>query len=371
VDANRHEHMQVALNLAKLGEGRTRPNPPVGAVIVREGRVVGQGFHPRAGEPHAEIFALREARESARGAELYVTLEPCCHTGRTGPCTEAIIAAGIRKVYVGAVDPNPRVAGNGIAQLREAGIDVEQGLMESECRYLVAPFARHVTTGMPLVLFKGAMTLDGVTATRSGDSRWISSAESRDQVHRLRDRVDALMVGAGTVLADNPRLTTRLQEGGRDADRIIVDTRLRIPEDASVLESHSGARVIVATTKAADPQKRQRLEGRGVEILETSPGADSRIDPRALCRVLGQQGYQYIMLEGGAQLAGSFWRCGLIQRVQLYIAPKICGGSDGRPLFVGAGVERMADACGLQNVRMSLCGGDMVVEAEVPECSPD
>jgi len=363
--------MQMALDLARQGEGRTRPNPPVGAVVVKDGRVVGRGFHPRAGEPHAEIFALRDAGEFARDADLFVTLEPCCHTGKTGPCTEAIIAAGIRRVHVGAIDPNPQVAGKGIARLRQAGILVEEGLLEQECRYLIAPFARHVLTGLPFVLFKGAMTLDGATATRCGDSQWVSSPESREQVHRLRDKVDAIMVGIGTVLEDNPRLTTRLPEGGRNADRIVVDPRLRIPEDAAVLDGATGAKVVVATTSAAEPSKRSRLEARGVVVLEAAPDDHGLLPPGTLCQLLGQQGYQYIMLEGGARLAGSFWRERMIQRVRLYVAPKICGGDDGRPLLEGGGVERMSDACLLESVRVSTCGADMVVEAEVPECSPD
>jgi len=363
------DFMSAALSLARRGEGRTRPNPPVGAVVVWNQSVIGEGFHPRAGEPHAEVFALREAGEAARGADLYVTLEPCCHTGRTGPCTEAIIQAGIARVFVGVRDPNPKVAGQGIARLRAAGIEVVENLLEEEARHLIAPFARHMLTGMPLVMFKGAVTLDGFTATRSGDSRWVSSAESREQVHRLRDRVDAVMVGIGTVLADNPQLTTRLADGGRNPDRIVVDSSLRIPEDAVLLKPAKEARTILATTSKADPAKVVRLRCGGAEVWILPGDDEGRVSLRHLCAELGRNDYQYIMLEGGAHLAGRMLREKLIQRVLLYLAPKLYAGDDGMNLFAGAGSELMNDSLELVNVRYQQCGIDMVVEGEVSACS--
>jgi len=361
--------MRTALELARQGEGRTRPNPPVGAVVVRDGEIVGRGFHPCAGEPHAEVFALRDAGELARGGDLYVTLEPCSHTGRTGPCCDAVIEAGVARVHLGTRDPNPRVAGRGLTRLLEAGLVVDEGLLEQECRHLIAPFARHITTGLPFVLFKGAVTLDGFTATRRGDSRWVSCAESREQVHRLRDRVDAIMVGVGTVLADNPQLTTRLPDGGRSPDRIVVDSSLQIPEDSAVL-AEDGVTVILATTSAADADKLERLKSRGVEILLLPEDPEGQVDLSALCRELGERGYLYVLLEGGARLAGSMWRQRLVQRVQLFIAPKLCGGDDGFRLFGGAGVERMSEALQLEQLRFEACGSDIVVVGEVPTCLP-
>lgn len=365
-----NDFMDAALLLARKGEGRTRPNPPVGAVVVQAESVVGEGFHPRAGEPHAEVFALQEAGEAARGADLYVTLEPCCHTGRTGPCSEAIIAAGIARVFVGTRDPNPKVSGQGIAQLRAAGITVVEGVLEEEARRLIAPFTRHMLTGMPLVLFKGALTLDGFTATRSGDSRWVSCAESRERVHRLRDTVDAVMVGIGTVLADDPQLTTRLPRGGRNPDRIVVDSGLRIPEDSRLLGSPAGVHTILATTSAADTEKIARLKRAGADVWILPADKTGKVSLTDLCKELGRHDYQYIMLEGGARLAGGMWREDLIQRVQLYLAPKLYGGDDGLKLFTGPGNELMNDSTPLLHVRYQQCGVDMVVEGEVAACLP-
>ena len=211
----KHQHfMQLALDLAQKGVGRTAPNPPVGAVIINSGIVVGEGFHPQAGEPHAEIFALRQAGEKAQGAEIYVTLEPCSHHGKTPPCVDALIAAGIKSVYLGIVDPNPQVAGNGIKKLQEVGIHVQTGILEPLCRRLIAPFSKNIRTGLPFTIYKAAMTVDGNTATTTGDARWVSGVESRLQAHQLRDRVEAIMVGVGTVLSDDPLLNTRLPDGG-------------------------------------------------------------------------------------------------------------------------------------------------------------
>lgn len=365
-----HEtYMRRALELARRAEGRTRPNPTVGAVVVREGRIVGEGFHPAAGEPHAEVFALRQAGEEARGADLYVTLEPCCHHGRTAPCAEAVLEAGIGRVFVGAGDPNPRVDGGGIALLRAAGLPVETGILESECRRLIAPFAKHVTTGLPFVTLKAAVTLDGQTAASTGDSRWISSEASREHVHRLRDRVDAVMVGIGTVLADDPRLTTRLPEGGRDADRIVVDARLEIPEGAALLSLDSAARTLVAAASSASSEKAARLTARGVQVLEIG-GEEGRVGLRELAARLGAMGYQNILLEGGARLNAAALREGIVDRVMVFVAPLLLGGNDGAGLFAGPGVSRIAEAIRLRDVRVSRFGDDTLIEGEVERCSP-
>lgn len=362
-------YMGRALELARSGEGRTRPNPPVGAVLVRDGAIVGEGFHPKAGEPHAEIFALRQAGELARGADLYVTLEPCCHQGKTGPCTEAILQAGVGRVFVGTVDPNPKVAGKGIERLRAGGIPVESGFHESACRRLIAPFSKHVTTGLPYVILKTALTLDGYSATSTGESRWISSEKSREHVHRLRDRVDAVMVGIGTVLADDPRLTTRLPEGGRDADRIVVDARLEIPEDAALLGLESNAKTIIAVGEPAPVEKSRRLRSRGIEIVEAGEHL-GRVDLRDLMSRLGKMGYQNILLEGGARLNAAALSAGIVDRVMVFVAPLLLGGNDGVALFDGPGVLRISEARRLGDVRVTRFGDDILIEGEVLPCSP-
>lgn len=362
------QYMQQALDLARRAEGRTRPNPAVGAVIVKDGVVVGRGFHPRAGEPHAEIFALRDAGERARRGDLYVTLEPCSHHGRTGPCADAIIEAGLSRVFVGTRDPNPQVAGEGMRRLRDAGIEVHCGILENPCRRIIAPFARHILTGLPFVVLKSAMTLDGKTATAGGHSRWVSNGASREEVHRLRDRVDAIMVGIGTVLRDDPSLTTRLPDGGRDPDRVVVDSQLRIPEAAALLHLKSAAGTLIATTDQAPGDKMERIREMGAEVL-VLPRRDGRVDLQALLEVLGARGVQSLLLEGGAELNGAFWRAGLVDRVMMFVAPKIVGG-DGKGVFAGPGVGAMSDATVLRDVRVRQFGDDTLIEGEVARCSP-
>ncbi len=363
------QYMNQALDLARRGEGRTRPNPAVGAVIVKDGKVVGRGFHPKAGQPHAEIFALREAGELALGADMYVTLEPCSHHGRTGPCADAIIQAGLSRVYVGTTDPNPQVAGAGIRRLRDAGIHVFCGILENQCRRIIAPFAKHILTGLPFVVLKSAMTLDGKTATACGHSQWVSNPASRLEVHRLRDRIDGIMVGIGTVLRDNPQLTTRLPEGGRDPLRIVVDSNLRIPEDAAMLHLTSAAGTLIATTGQTSGAKIERLRALGAEVL-VLPASDGRVDLHALLAALGNRGLQSILLEGGAELNGAFWRAGLVDRLMMFVAPKIVGGDQGKGVFAGPGVATMTEAMVLQDVRVRQFGDDTLIEGEVKTCSP-
>ena len=368
---NAEAYMQRALDLARRAEGRTRPNPPVGAVVVRNGVIAGEGFHPRAGEPHAEIFALRAAGEAARGSDLYVTLEPCSHQGRTGPCAEAVVAAGIARVFVGIQDPNPLVSGHGIARLQQAGIRVEVGILAAECRRLIAPFAKHITTGLPLVILKSALTLDGRSATASGDSRWITGEESRALVHRLRDRVDAIMVGIGTVLHDDPQLTCRLPGGGgRDPLRVIVDSGLQIPASAAVLSPASAAGTLIATTAAADAKKRRELEACGATV-QVCAERDGRVDLFDLLRRLGAIGIQSLLVEGGAVLNQALLGAGLVDRVMVFLAPKLLGGNDGKGMFSGSGVDTLAAAVHLQDVQVSRCGEDTLIEGEVRRCSLD
>lgn len=363
------EYMEQALALARRAEGRTRPNPPVGALVVADGQVVGEGFHPAAGEPHAEIFALRQAEARTRDADLYVTLEPCSHHGRTGPCVDAVIAAGIARVWVGCEDPNPRVSGRGIARLRDAGIEVVVGVCEGDCRRLIAPFAKHVRTGLPHVTLKTAITLDGKTATAAGDSRWISGGASRLHVHRLRARVDAILVGSGTVLHDDPQLTTRLPEGGRNPLRVIVDGQLRCSANSRIFDT-AEASTLLAVTSAVPEEKLERLRSRGVDV-QVVDGPDGYVDLVALLRLLGGRGVQSLLLEGGSGLNGVFLRRGLIDRMLVFVAPKLVGGADGYGIFAGTGVTRLADALSLEDVRFSRFENDLLIEGEVPPCSPD
>jgi diaminohydroxyphosphoribosylaminopyrimidine deaminase/5-amino-6-(5-phosphoribosylamino)uracil reductase len=359
------KYMNRALELARQGEGRTAPNPPVGAVVVNRGRIVGTGYHPQAGMPHAEIYALEEAGDQASGGDLYVTLEPCSHQGRTGPCTEAIKKARVARAFVGTRDPNPRVPGKGLAELESAGIETKCGILESECRRLIAPFAKYVQTGLPYVILKAAMTLDGKIAASSGDSQWISSEISREEVHRLRVRVDAVLVGAGTVLQDDPRLTTRLAGGGRDAVRVIVDSNLKTSDNARILHLDSNAPTLLAVSTEVAEEKIRSFEKPGVRILRI-PAVSGRIDLAVLMRELGKMDIHSILLEGGSRLNTEMWKRNLIDRLMVCIAPRVLGGGDGLSLFFGEGAHRMADAIQLEDVRYSQWGPDIIIEGEVP-----
>jgi len=360
-------HMKRALALARRGLGRTSPNPAVGCVIVRNGVIVGTGWHKKAGTPHAEIHALEMAGEHARGADVYVTLEPCCHTGKTPPCSQALIRAGVRRVVAGMADPNPRVSGGGLAELEAAGIEVVRGILEEECRDLNRPFIKQITTGMPHVTYKCAMTLDGKIATASGASRWISCQTSRTEVHRMRSRMDAVMVGVDTVIADDPQLTVRHLRG-RNPLRVVVDTRLRTPESARLLNDGSAAATLIATTES-DPSMHQRYLrlGAAVMVCRNDRGHVCLGD---LLRGLGERGIQSILLEGGGRLAGSMLEQGLIDEFVFFMAPKLLG-SDGFSPFNLVGRTDMEQASRLNITNVGRSGVDIVVHArpEAP-CSP-
>lgn len=364
------QFMQKALQLARRGEGRTAPNPPVGAVIVHSAAIVGEGYHPKAGEPHAEVFALRQAAGQARGADAYVTLEPCSHQGRTGPCADALIAAGVKRVFVGVEDPNPQVAGRGIERLRDAGIEVTVGIEEQQCRRLIAPFARFITSAMPFTIYKTAMTLDGKTATASGDSQWISGPESRMRVHRLRDRVEAIMVGIGTVLADDPLLNTRLPEGsGRDPLRVVVDSTLRMPATARMLQQVSAAATLIATT-SIDMGKIEILQRAGAEVL-VCPATSGQVCLSFLWQELGARNIQRLLLEGGPGLANSALGAGLIDQLMVFIAPKLIGGHADFGIFSGEGCQKLADAVPLTGLCYEQVGADILLTGDVKRCLPD
>jgi diaminohydroxyphosphoribosylaminopyrimidine deaminase/5-amino-6-(5-phosphoribosylamino)uracil reductase len=348
--------MRVALREAAKGLGRTSPNPAVGAVLVRDGRVLARGHHARAGGPHAEVVALRAARAGARGADLYTTLEPCDHYGKTPPCSIAILEAGVRRVFVGSSDPNPLVNGKGLARLRAAGVEVVQGVLRSECDALNAHWFRYISDRRPYVTLKAAVTLDGRIATHTGDARWVTGEEARRWVHRLRDRVDAVLVGAGTARADDPRLTARLPSGrGHDPVRVVLDTELALPAGLKLFHARSSAPTLVAHASS-----RKRRLGPGVELLRCRRG-EGGVDLRDLLGKLAARGVTHLLVEGGARVHARFLEEGLVDRVAVFVAPKLAG-ADGVPLFAGPGPARMADALRLEEVQVEQIGNDVLVQ---------
>ncbi|MEN8164498.1 MAG: bifunctional diaminohydroxyphosphoribosylaminopyrimidine deaminase/5-amino-6-(5-phosphoribosylamino)uracil reductase RibD [Acidobacteriota bacterium] len=363
--------MERALTIARLGEGRTAPNPPVGAVLVNTGKIVGEGFHAKAGEPHAEIFALRQAGDRARGAVAYVTLEPCAHHGRTPPCTEALIRAGVARVVIGCEDPNPRVQGGGAHLLEAAGIDVQSGLCKIECRRLIAPFAHHVSTGRPFTTLKAAVTLDGKTATSTGQSQWISSEPARQEAHRLRNSVDAIMVGIDTAIEDDPKLTTRGIEDGRDPLRVVVDSTLRLPLESAILHVASPSPTLIATTGKAPQARIDAARATGAEVVVFEGDDDSRVDLEALWKALGEREVQHLLVEGGATLNQAVLESGLAQRMMVILCPLMLGGDDAPGIFRGRGVGKLNDAVRLTGLRARPCGPDVIIEGEVEPCSLD
>ncbi len=355
------DYMAEALRLAQRARGRTSPNPMVGAILVKDGRVVGTGYHPKAGEPHAEIFALRQAGPEARGATMYVTLEPCSHHGRTPPCVEAIIEAGVAEVHIAMIDPNPLVAGRGKAALEAAGIRVVVGEHEAEARALNEAFVHWITTRTPFVMAKFAMSLDGKIATRTGDARWISGPASRRFTHELRDQVDAILVGAGTVLADNPQLTTRLdREDVRHPLRVILDSQGRIPLNVRVYDPALPGRTLVATTAAMPPSRREALLARGVDVW-VLPDEDGRVNLTALVQRLGEHEVTTLLVEGGSTVLGAFFDQGLVHKVLAFIAPLIIGGNEAPTPVGGQGAERLASAWRLERVELKRLGEDVLI----------
>lgn len=354
--------MRRALQLAADGVGFVEPNPPVGAVVVdADGTLLGEGRHERFGGTHAEVNALAAAGESARGKTLVLTLEPCSHHGKTGPCTEAIIAADIRRVVVGTVDPNPQVSGAGIARLRAAGIRVDVGILEEACRKRIAPFTKRVTTGLPWVHAKWAMTLDGRIATRDGHSQWISNEASRAVVHRLRGRMDALLVGAETAARDDPLLTAR-PPGPRVAARGVVSRSGRLSLDSRLARSAGAAPVFVTTLAGAPAEAAGALQAAGVEVLELPP-SETGNDPDlgALLRVLGGRDATHVLVEGGGRLLGALHDADLIDEFHVFVAPKLCGGSQALAPVGGTGRARIAGESDLDDVTVETLDGDVYI----------
>ncbi len=357
--------MKRALELAEKGMGYVNPNPLVGAVIVRNGKVIGEGYHERYGEAHAEINAFRNANENVKGAEMYVTLEPCSHYGKTPPCARAIVEKGIRRVIVAMIDPNPEVAGRGIQILKDQGIEVVTGILKEESKKLNEIFIKYITTNQPFCIMKTAMTLDGKIASRTGDSRWITNKASRDYVHQLRHRLAGIMVGAGTIIEDDPLLTTRLSgQEGRNPIRIIVDTSAKIPLDAKVLDSDHRIKTIIATTEFAKASKIKALEEKGAEII-ILPTKDNRVDLNKLMKKLGEKKIDSVLLEGGSELNYSALEAGIVDKVNAFIAPKIIGGADAKTSVGGAGRLLMKDAIWLREVNFRNFDEDIMIEGYI------
>lgn len=357
--------MQAALRLAEEGRGRVSPNPMVGCVIVRDGEIVGQGHHAAAGGPHAEVVALEQAADRARGATAYVTLEPCSHHGRTPPCTDALIAAGIKRVVFAVSDPGP--GSGGAAALQAAGVQVTGGVLEAEAKRQNAAWLTFVTRGRPFVLYKTAMTLDGKIATRSGKSRWITAEDSRQRVQQWRDELDAVAVGVNTVLLDDPRLTSRLDSGsGRTPVKVIFDSVARTPVTAQLFEEDGNGvtpRVIIFATSAAGEARVEALRSRGAEVHLLDAGRGRPLVPLAL-EILAQDSITSVLLEGGGTLAWSFLEAGAIDRVAWFIAPKLLGGAGATPLG-GMGVESMEDAFMLEDTSSEWLDTDLLITGKV------
>jgi diaminohydroxyphosphoribosylaminopyrimidine deaminase/5-amino-6-(5-phosphoribosylamino)uracil reductase len=371
--ASREDAMRRAIELARRGIGLVEPNPPVGAVVVDDQlRLVGEGWHERFGGPHAEVQALTQSGPAARGKTLFVTLEPCCHFGKTPPCVDAIIAAGVRRVVVGMQDPFPQVAGQGIARLREAKIDVDVGFLEPEARRLAAPFCKLVETGLPYVHAKWAMSLDGRIAARTGQSKWISNEASRAVAHKLRGRMDAIAIGIGTALADNPLLTAR-PAGLRVATRIVFDSEARLPLESQLVRTVGTASLLVVVGPRAPTEGVSRLRGQGVEVFEggshdSANGGDSP-DPRAILAELGRRRMTNILVEGGSQLLGAFFDAQLIDEVHVFIAPKLLGGEAARSPLAGSGRPAPTELPDLENPEIEVLDGDVYVHGPLRRSS--
>lgn len=356
--------MRRAMELAQRGEGAVNPNPLVGAVIVRGGRVIGEGWHERWGGLHAERNALESCTEPTAGATMYVTLEPCCHHGKTPPCTEAVIAAGIGRVVVGLRDPNPLVAGKGIARLEQAGIRVECGLLEEELRWQNRIFLKYICERRPWVLLKAAMTLDGKIAARTGDSRWVTGEEARRLVHGMRRRHMAILAGIGTVEADDPLLNCRLEGDPRQPVRIVADSSARISPDSQLMRTAGDYRTVVAHTDRADAAKLAQLRAAGVETWRCEE-QEGHLSVADLLRQAGEAGLDSLLLEGGGVLNESFLRGGFVDEAAVFIAPKFVGGRDARTPVEGEGFARMADAVELERVTVGRIGADVLITGKV------
>ena len=371
--ANPENYMKTAIKLARKARGRTSPNPMVGALVVKNGKIVGRGFHPEAGKPHAEVYALREAGDQARQATMYVTLEPCNHQGRTPPCTEAIIDAGISRVVIGMEDPNPRVAGKGIARLKKAGIETISGILEDSCRRLNEAYIKYITTGTPFVTLKIAASMDGRIATHTGHSHWISNEKSRRYVHQLRDENDAILIGIGTLLQDNPRLTTRLpQKKGRNPYRIIVDSRLRTPLHANIFGEDAREKLILATNCKKHAELKL-YQDRVYHLLQVPADELGQLDLKILMEKLAGLEIMSVLIEGGSEISGSAVDAGIVDKICFFYAPLLIGGRGSTGMMGGRGIEFIPEAWRIKDLKIKRFGTDICVEGylQSPPLTPN
>jgi diaminohydroxyphosphoribosylaminopyrimidine deaminase/5-amino-6-(5-phosphoribosylamino)uracil reductase len=362
-DSVEERYMKRALGLARHGLGKTSPNPLVGAVIVREERIIGEGYHHRYGGDHAEVIALRNAQEEAKDATIYITIEPCCHYERKVPsCLEALVRSGVKKVVLGTLDPHPAVNGKGVRMLRRSGIETRTGVLKEDCRRLNQMYFKYIRTGIPFVTLKFAQTLDGRIATATGSSQWISSTASLKLAHRLRSIHDAVLVGIGTLLKDNPKLTVRLTRG-RNPIRVIADSKLRIPLNSKVLREQHVARTIIATTPAASEKKKVSLKNMGIEVMEVAANNRGRVDLEDLLFKMGTRGVSSVLVEGGSQIITSMISKGLADKIVVTVAPKILG--KGIEAVGDLGISEIARSVKLSPAKVHRKGPDWIVEAEI------
>ena len=354
--------MQLAIELARKGEGKVNPNPMVGAVIVRDGIVIGEGYHEKYGEGHAEVNAFKSLKEDPSEATMYVTLEPCSHYGKTPPCVDKIVENNIKRVVIGMIDPNPLVAGKGVDKLKKAGIEVKVGILEDECKKLNEVFIKYILSKKPFVVLKAAMSLDGKIATRTGESKWISSKKSRLQVHNLRNKLSVIMVGVNTVIKDYPELTCRIQNGSNPI-RIIVDSILRIPMNSKVLQNKDN-KTIIATTKRANMKNMQELLKKNIKVLIIEE-KNGQVNLNALIKKLGELNIDSILLEGGGTLNYSALEENIVDKVMIYISPKIIGGEFSKTPVGGIGIDKLNDAFKLKDITANIVDEDILVEGYI------
>ncbi|MBT2637856.1 bifunctional diaminohydroxyphosphoribosylaminopyrimidine deaminase/5-amino-6-(5-phosphoribosylamino)uracil reductase RibD [Bacillus sp. ISL-39] len=357
---NDQDYMALAINLASATEGQTSPNPQVGAVLVKDGRIIGMGAHLKAGEPHAEVHAITMARDKAKDATLYVTLEPCSHFGKTPPCSNLVIDSGIKKVFVASVDPNPLVGGAGVKKMLEAGLDVQVGLMEEEAKALNKVFFHYISTGLPYVTLKSATSLDGKIATVTGESKWITGEEARKDVHRFRHSHDAILVGVNTVIKDNPSLTTRIESGGKNPVRVVLDNTLRTPLDSRIVNDRA-AETIIVTGGRAEAERIKQFTELGIEVIKLET---EQVEIHGMLKKLGDWGITSIYVEGGAEVHGSFLKEKAFQQVIAYIAPKLIGGKNAPAAYGGGGIARLEDTVSLEIRDVKQIGQDIRIIAE-------
>ena len=355
--------MRKALDLAKKGEGKVNPNPLVGAILVKDGKIIGQGFHEKFGGNHAEVNAINSCKEEISRSVLYVTLEPCCHYGKTPPCADLIIKNNIKKVVIGTLDPNPLVCGKGVKKLKEAGVEVKVGVLEEECKNLNEIFNYYILNKKPFVILKGGMTLDGKIATKIGESKWITNEKARYDGHKLRNKVSGIMVGIETILKDNPFLNCRIRDGVNPI-KIILDSSLRIPINSNVI--NNAEKIIVATTKKANKEKIKELESLGVEVLLIN-SYENRVDLKELIEKLGEMNIDSILIEGGSTLNYSALNSNIVNKIKLYIAPIILGGEESKGLIGGQGVEYLKDSFKLNKLTFEKIEDNLAITAYLKE----